>query len=337
MSQQSSEVSCSARDRDARNFVRKFLFGGSDIHRDGKCVRAGLQMDLRSEGWVGIPHGGIGMGAIMELAMMLDNYPQNAGSLYPLSADFRMGGSSVKIGDRLIAEVSEGEGGAVGIISAGPDSPPYISASVRYRDAVSHKRDLFASYIPGRISDVENKLMPLPHYKNCFVCGVGRSHPGLKRNFHFLDSDEPSRKIVVSTVGYDSRDSETFYLFQRNNIIHPIASLALLDETMGWAGFMVSASGAVTVRISYTLYRDIRVGERVVAFGRGDKVRGNARSRLLFWASGGAAAVNEDGIFETVIAASGQWLGVPELTRQMKTELMPNELTEQAFRFASEP
>ena len=99
---------------------------------------------------------------------------------------------------------------------------------------------------------------------------------------------------------------------------------------------MASASGAVTVRISYTLYRDIRVGERIVAFGRGDKVRGNAGSRLLFWASGGAAAVNKDGIFETVIAASGQWLGVPELTRQMKIELMPKELTERAFRFAGE-
>ena len=82
------------------------------------ALRAGLLMDLRTEGWVGIPHGGIGMGAIMELAMMLGNYPQNTESLYPLSAHFRMGGPSVKIGDRLIVEVSEEEGGAGGIISA---------------------------------------------------------------------------------------------------------------------------------------------------------------------------------------------------------------------------
>jgi acyl-coenzyme A thioesterase PaaI-like protein len=334
MSQQSPEIPCSPHDRDARNFVRKFLFGDSNVHKDGKCVRAGLLLDQRTEGWVGIPHGGISMGAIMELAMMLDNYPQNAGSLYPLSVDFRMGGSSAKIGDRLIAEVSEEEGGAAGIISAERNLPPYVSAAVRYGDTGSHKKDLFASYIPDRFSDIENKLMPLPYYKNCFVCGVGRSHPGLKRRFHFLDSDETSKKIVVSTVGLDARDSEAFGLFQRNNIIHPIASLALLDETMGWAGFMASASGAVTVRISYTLYRDIRVGETFIAFGRGDKVRGNAGSRLFFWASGGAAVVNKDGSFETVIAASGQWLGVPELTRQMKIELMPKELTERAFRFA---
>jgi hypothetical protein len=334
MSQHSLEVPCSPYERDARNFVREFLFGDSNVHKDGKCVRAGLFMDQRTEGWVGIPHGGIGMGAIMELAMMLDNFPQNAESLYPLSAYFRMGGSSAKIGDRLIAEVSEGEGGAVGTISAAPDSPPYVSASVRYRDSGSHKRDLFASYMPGIVTGIENKLIQLPHYKNCFVCGVGRSHPGLKRNFRFMDSNESSKKIVLSTVGFDTRNGEAFYIFQKNNIVHPIASLALLDETLGWAGFMASASGAVTVRISYTLYRDIRVGERVVAFGHGDKVRGNAGSRLFFWASGGAAVVNKDGIFETAIAASGQWLGVPELTRQMKIELIPKELTEQIFKLA---
>jgi len=333
MSQYSPEVSRSPHDRDSGDFVRNFLFGSSGIHKDGKRVRAGLLTDLRTEGWVGIPHGGIGMGAIMELVTVLGNYPQNAGYLYPLSVDFRMGGSSVKIGDRLIVEVSEAEGGAAGIISATSDSLPYISASIRYRDAGYHNRDLFASYIPCRISDIENKLVPLPHYKNCFVCGVERTHPGLKRKFYFLDGNESSRKIVVSRVGLDARDSEAFYLFQRNNIIHPMASLALLDETMGWGGFMASGSGAVTVRISYTIYRDIRVGERIVAFGRCDKMRGNAGSRLLFWASGGAAAVNKDGIFETVIASSGQWLGVPELTRQMKKELMPKELTENAFRF----
>jgi hypothetical protein len=333
MSHHTPEVSCSPHDRDSRDFVRNFLFGSSDIHKDGKCVRAGLLADLRTEGWVGIPHGGIGMGAIVELAMILGNYPQNAGYRYPLSADFRMGGSSVKIGDRLIVKVSEAEGGAAGIISATPDSLPYISASIRYRDAGSHKRDLLASCIPGRISEIENKLMPLPHYKNCFVCGVGRSDPGLKRRFYLLNTKQ-SEKIVVSMVGFDTLDSETFYLFQRNNITHPVASLALLDETMGWAGFMASASGGVTVRISYTLYRDIHVGERFVVFGRGDKVKGDVGTRILLWASGGLAIVNSDGSFETVIAASGQWLGVPELTRQMKKELIPKELTARAFRFA---
>jgi len=336
MSQYSTRNSHSTHNTDARDFVSKFIFGDSDIHKDSKCVRAEILMDRRTEGWVGIPHGGIGMGAIMELATMLDSYPQNEESLYPLSLDFRMGGTSAKIGDRLVVEVSKRGDGAAGIISRAPDSPPYVSASVRYGDAASHKSNFFASCIPGRFSDIENKLIPLPYYRNCFVCGVRRSLPGLKRRFHIVDYNDSSKKIILSKVGFVSRDDEAFYLFQRNNIIHPIASLALLDETLGWAGFMASASGALTVRISYTLYRDIRVGERIVAFGRGDRVRGNAESRLLFWASGGAVAVNKDGFFENIIAVSGQWMGLQELTRQMKKELMPKELTEQAFRFAGE-
>ncbi len=319
------------------DFVRSFLFGDSDIHKVGKCLSARLLMDRRTEGWVGIPHGGIGMGAIMELAMMLGNYPQDAKSLYPLSAHFRMGGPSAKIGDSLVIQVSEGHSGAEGTISSKPESLPYLSALIRYGDAGSHKKDLFASFIPGRISDIENKLLPLPYYKNCFVCGVDRSDPGLKRRFHFLDSHESSKNIVASMVGFDSQDSESIHLFRGNHFIHPLAWLALLDETMGWAGLMATGSGAVTVRISYTIYRGVRAGEKVVAFGRCDRVRGNAGSRLFFWASGGIAAVDEDGKLETVIAASGQWLGVSDLTRQMKVELMPKELNERAFRLAGAP
>jgi hypothetical protein len=103
---------------------------------------------------------------------------------------------------------------------------------------------------------------------------------------------------------------------------------------MGWAGFMSSASGAVTVRIGYTFYRDIQVGERLVVFGRGEKVKGNAGLRLLFWTSGGVAVVNNSGSFEVVITSSGQYLGVSELTEQMKTELIPKELTTRVFTFA---
>jgi hypothetical protein len=116
--------------------------------------------------------------------------------------------------------------------------------------------------------------------------------------------------------------------------MHPIALLALIDETMGWAGFMASACAGVTVRIGYTFYRDIHVDEPIVVFGRGEKVRGNVHSRLLYWASGGAAVIGKDGKLEIVVAASGQWFGVPELTEQMKVELQPKELTERAFRLA---
>ena len=333
MSQNSSEVSGFQSINEPRNFVREFLFHGADVFQDDTCIRSALHMDLRTEGWVGIPHGGIGMGAVMDLATILGNYPESGNSLYPLSAEFRMGGARVRTGDAVDVKVYPAEDGAHGIVTIGQDTLPYISAVIGYRSDESHRKNIIISYMPESISEIENNLIPLPYYKNCFVCGVERGSPGLKRRFNFLNSDQCG-KMVVSTAGFDAGDKETFYLFQGNNIIHPLAFLALLDETMGWAGFMTSASGAVTVRIGYTFYRDVHIGEKLVVFGRSEKVKGNIGSRLLFWTSGGAAVIDDKGRFEVVIAASGQYLGVAELTEQMKTELIPKEFTSRAFSLA---
>lgn len=315
------------------DFVRDFLFRSSDVCRDDACIRSPLLMDARVEGWIGIPHGGIGMGAIMELVASLDNYPEKENMRNPLSVDFRMGGARVRTGDAVNVQVFPAECGAEGIIMAEGNSFPYISATVEYRHDDSHRKDVFASYMPDNFSHVENNLMQLPYYRNCFVCGVERGYPGLKRIFYHLN-DYRSGKIVVSTVGFDDGDKENFYLFQRNNIIHPLALLALLDETMGWAGFMATASGAVTVRIGFTFYRDLYIGEKLVVMGRGEKVKGNIDSRLFYWTSGGVAAVDDEGRLEMVIAASGQYMGVAGLTAQMKTELIPKEFTSRAFNLA---
>lgn len=315
------------------DLVNDFLFGGSDIQQENKGLRVEILMDSRTEGWVGIPHGGIGMGAVVELAMMLNTYPQKGESLYPLSLDYRMGGASIRVEDKVDVKVAPEADGVVGTITTSKDALPYISATIIYSKDDSARETLFGSFLPEQYSMIEDKLIPLPYYKNCFVCGVERSQPGLKRRFYFLASDL-SEKIIISRAGFDTEDKNTFQLFQRNHVMHPVAFLALIDETMGWAGFMASACGGVTVRISYTFYRDIKPEERIVVFGRGGKIRGNINSRLLYWASGGAAALKNDGSFEVVIAASGQWFGVSELTEQMKVELMPKELTARAFRLA---
>jgi hypothetical protein len=55
---------------------------------------------------------------------------------------------------------------------------------------------------------------------------------------------------------------------------------------------------------------------------------------MFFWASGGIAVVGKAGAFEIVMTASGQFLGVPALTEQMRTELIPQELTRWAFGIA---
>ncbi len=290
-------------------------------------------MNPHTEGWIGIPHGGIGMGAILELASWLEDHPRDDGALYPYSADFRMGGASVRVGDSVTMKVAATDEGASGKIMVGGDTSPYISAVVSYRKDDAEKRETLMSYLPPSFRDMGRQPVDLPYYKNCFVCGVERRHPGLRRKFQLLNREVPG-DIVTATAGFEAGDQETFYRFQRDGKVHPLAFLALLDEAMGWAGFMRSASGGVTVRLGFTFYRGVRVDERLVVFARGEKVKGRDGSRLLFWSSGGVAAVGRDGIFEPVAVASGQFLGVPGLTEQMRKELIPQEWTRRVFEIA---
>lgn len=312
-----------------RDFVNDFLFGGADIRHEEGRISTTMDMDLRTEGWIGLPHGGISMGATTELAAML---MERQGTVkYPFTADFHMGGAKVVIGETVNIEALIGGGEIQATVSVDRDKLPYLTSSIRFANDDRERREEFDAWLPASFSAIENRLSALPYYENCFVCGVGRANPGLQRSFLFVDSGEARDQMVVSAIGLDRRDDGTFCRFQREGKLHPLAFLALNDETMGWGGFLATASGGVTVRMGCTFYRDISVNEKVVVFGRGVKVRGKTGGRIMFWASGGAAVMKDDGSFERVIAASGQWFGIQELTEQMKTALIPREHTMRAF------
>jgi hypothetical protein len=313
-----------------KDFVREFLFGSKGIVRDEAGVRSEIAMDLRTEGWIGIPHGGISMGAIVDLFESLHETHGNRGLPFPITINIRMGGSPLRTGETVDIAVAPEREGAKGIVSVRGSALPYLEADIT--KTADRSTAEAAACLPSSFDQMEGSLSALPFYRNCFVCGVDRNHPGLKRNFQLFEAARPSR-VVVSRIGFDSQDIGTVHRFARNGRIHPVVLLALIDETMGWACFMNYASGGVTVRMSATLHRAIDVGEKLVVFGRGEKVRGTG-SRMLFWASGGAAVVGKTGAFEIVMTASSQFLGVPALTEQMRTELIPQELTRRAFAIA---
>jgi len=330
---QASGISEAVTGGEADDFVRTFLFGSAGIRRDGRTRRSVIVMDDKKQGWVGIPHGGIAMGAVADLAGdLMEERPGPFGP-YPYAIDYRMGGASARLGDALAIEVTATENGARGSIVKDPGAPPYLSASVRFGGDAPAAAQGVPAGLPARIDAWAGRLFDLPSYRDCFVCGIARRQPGLGRRFYVPDvPDSPA--TVVSPIGCLGDDGAAFWRFQRHGRLHPLPLVALLDEIIGWGGFLLAASGGVTVRASYTFYRDIAVGEPLLVFGRGEKVRGNARSRVLFWASGGAAAVRSDGGLEPVAAASGQYLGVGALTEQMKRELLPADLTRRAFQLA---
>jgi hypothetical protein len=315
------------------DFIHSFLFGNGSVIRKGQGVRSRLKMTRSTEGWIGIPHGGIGMGILMELALHMGATGLHPVNQYPFNVEYRLGGASLRVGDAVEADVTAHEGCLSGQILREGEAEPYMRANIHYGKEGHHNKAQFQASLPIRYEDIAYRLLPLPYYRNCFVCGVEREKPGLRRRFYFVDG-EVAEKIVVSLAGFAEQDKTSFNRFQRNDIFHPLPILALLDEALGLAAFMVSASGGVTVRIDYTFYRDIRVGEKLLFFGRGGKLRGKTLSRIMCWASGGAAVVHEDGRLEPVVSTSGQWLGVPSLTRQMQESLIPAELNRRIFDLA---
>jgi hypothetical protein len=264
----------------------------------------------------------------MDLYESLREASGPAGLPFPLALDIRMGGSRLRTGETVSVAVTPEGDSARGVVSLPGNDLPYLEADIT--PGVRQEPPGPPLFLPPSFDRLERSLSPMPYYRNCFVCGVDRSHPGLKRTFHLFEAQS---RVVVCSAGFDAADMDTVLRFERGGRVHPVVLLALVDETMGWGGFMNYASGAVTVRLDATLHRDLAPGEKFIVFGRGERVRGKG-PRMLYWTSGGIAAVGKGGAFETVMTASGQFFGLPELTEQMRRELIPGELTRRAFEIA---
>lgn len=315
------------------DFVHGFLFGDACLEKNGDCVSAGMVMDLGKEGWVGIPHGGIGMGALLEMAEVAGlEFSSSQAAAYPLSCTFRMGGAGARVGDSVTLKSEAVDGKIKGaIIVVGADIP-YITAEIDSGEAGRKTDEYSRPYVPATYGEIAGKLAHLPHYLNCFVCGVDRKLPGLKRRFHLWES--PHGPVICAFAGFNDDDQESFFRFERGGFVHPMAVMALLDETMGWGGFFASGNGGVSVRLNYRILRKVSTAEKLVFFGRGEKVSGRIDKRMFFWASGCVCAMSPGGSFEKIVESSGQWYAMASLTEQMRRELIPKELTEDAFSVA---
>src|SRR5512137_1200025 len=163
------------------DFVRKFLFGEAGIVRDEAGVRSEIAMDLRTEGWIGIPHGGISMGAIADLFESLHEDRSARGLPYPVTMDIRMGGSRLRTGETVHVAVAPEREGAKGIVSVRGSEMPYLEADITKGPGPGTSEA--PPCLPSSFDRLEGSLSALPFYRNCFVCGFDRSHPGLKRRF----------------------------------------------------------------------------------------------------------------------------------------------------------
>lgn len=306
-----------------RHNPRSFLTGDDPfVHTrelDASSVRVDQEVifENRHEGFMGIPHGGIAMG------MCLDAWDRIGERSYPIRADFRFGGSGVGIGDPVVFSLERpgNDGIMVTQLMKPGDKRPYLKATMQ---RMAHAIET----APVGLPPAEHQK--LPYYRNCFVCGHHRTEPGLQRRFRVHTSE--GGFATSAQWGWESDDPDRGRMFlTEKEELHPAVLISIFDENTGWAGFMLTRSAGLSVRIAFTLLRPVAVNERLLFVGRPAGIRGNPRSPRFFKAEGAIYSVDKRGNARTVAYGDGEWVILEQYTRQIKKYLIPESDREWIF------
>jgi len=271
-----------------------------------------LVFGLEHEGFVGIPHGGLGMG------LCLDAWRRTGRSAYPVSVRYKFGGSGIAIGQEAVFTVENGGTGqdakVYAKITKNGDKSPYLRAEIGPADSVDIPETL-------RILPPED-FRPLPFYRNCFVCGHHRTITGLQRRFRVHLSD--AAPLVTTSWGHNSEDldrAESFLIGERE--LHPAALISIFDENTAWGGFMQTRSAGLSVRLDFTLLRPVWKNEPLTFVGRPTGIRGNPKAPRFFLAEGSILSLADASHPEPVAFGRGEWIIMDLYTEQIKKNLLP--------------
>jgi acyl-coenzyme A thioesterase PaaI-like protein len=292
-----------------------------------------FRLDASHQGWTGIPHGGILMSLALELAHHGMNRTVFSAERFPLRASFRWGGPTVSIGDTVeIGARQEDEEIRVWITKESTNTPSVTATirSLRSSEGIGAEHlDKLTEAMEAVGRETKDHVLPLPYAADCFVCGSERQDPGLTRRFYCLDAK--GTRIVFTPMGFDPDDQSKICRFQLDDVqIHPGVLAAILDETMGWGGFVQARQGGMTVKLDVDFLRPAERGEKMLCFGTCSGTRGKTANRLFWFSEGGILAMGE-GDLPPVMIARGQWLAVPSLTDEMKKHLRPPEWLDRWF------
>lgn len=301
-----------------RHNPRSFLTGDDPFlprtcveSNESRCVEE-FPFELRHEGFIGIPHGGIGMG------LCIDAWTRSRDPRYPLHAEFKFGGSGVFIGDRVRFEIERDElsDGAplIGRIVKDGDRSPYLRAILR-----SGARSEDSGDTPYKPPDT---VRPLPFYRNCFVCGHHRTIPGLQRRFRVHANN--GTNVTTSVWRSASEDGDRAKLFRINeDEIHPAVLVSIFDENTAWSGFMLTRACGLSVRMNFTVLRPVHTHEDLIFMGAPIGIRGNPKAPRFFKCRGWVLSMQDPTAPEVVAFGDGEWVVMNKYTEQIKENLLP--------------
>ncbi|HMK37212.1 MAG TPA: hypothetical protein VK463_19215 [Desulfomonilaceae bacterium] len=268
-----------------------------------------IAFDLRHEGFIGIPHGGLGMG------LCLDAWRKIGEPRYPVDVRFRFGGSGILIGDSaefVVERAANGRSVVASITKIG-DKTPYVKAEITpaaHLDVVAFEEPPAADF------------RSLPYYRNCFVCGHHRSITGLQRRFRV--HGENGAVMVTTPWGYDPNDYDRAASFLiGEDELHPAVLISIFDENTAWGGFMATRSCGLSVRVEFKLLRPVLRSEKLLFVSRPSGIRGNPKAPRFFLAEGTVFSMADAGHPEPVATGRGEWLIVDHYTKQIQKNLLP--------------
>jgi len=307
------------------------FFVSSPFVQEGDQIQASLPLENRHQGWMEIPHGGILMSLLLEAAHHGFEDPLFSGSGDPIRTSFRWGGPTLLLGDEVQVLARREQAGVHGSICKRDETSPSLTAWIDRGPARFGLEDLdpIQQTLEGIGKDAKDKVIPLPYSSNCFVCGSNRADPGLQRRFYCLEDGQ--QRVIFTPMGLDPEDEAKFSWYRLSEEeLHPGAMAAILDEVLGWSGFLATRQGGVTVKLEIDFLRPVDLGERMLCFGSCVRVRGRNPQRLFWYSVGGILPFGSTDL-SPIVLAKGQWLAVPNLTEEMKNHLMPAGWLERWF------
>ncbi|MCX5872194.1 MAG: hypothetical protein NTY51_03025 [Deltaproteobacteria bacterium] len=266
--------------------------------------------ELKHEGFVGIPHGGIGMG------LCLDAWRKIGKPDYPVTVNFKFGGSGIRIGDEALFQIERLTTSQSGLdmkITKNGDKKPYLRAEITGNQPLES--------VPTTLLTDYDNFRALPYYRNCFVCGHARTDPGLQRRFRLHQTDSIVQVTVPWGFNSDDFDRAALFLISKEEL-HPAALISIFDENTAWAGFMLTKAAGLSVRLEFTLLRPVVRNEKLIFIGEPTGIRGNPAAPRFFTAQGTIFSLNGSNP-DPVAFGRGEWIIMQQYTDQIKKNLLP--------------
>ena len=146
----------------------------------------------------------------------------------------------------------------------------------------------------------------------------------MKRRFRV---HEPGEKNITTTPWGnvdEDMDRAADFLIGKDDL-HPVVLVSIFDENTAWTGFMNTRSCGLSVRMEITILRPVKRIEPLLFVGWPTGTRGNPRQPRFFLGGGTILSMIDPMSPEPVAFGHGEWIIWDEYTRQIQSNLLPED------------